>query len=417
MIKAKFFKVTAVFAVAMACMFGLAACQGGSTSGATAATVNGTAISEDEVTNTIQSVRTQSGLEAEEAWGQFLAANSMTPESIREQIIDSLVNQELVKQGAADLGIKVESSEIDTYVESMKANFESDEAWEKALSSAGFTDESYRASIEQSLMQQAVGSYFEEKAEVTDEDVVESAKTYASYYDGAKRSSHILFKVDDVTDEAAMTAAREKAQSVLDEINGGLDFAEAAKQYSDDSSAENGGDVGWDRVNTFVTAYQTALDGLEKDQVSGLVETEYGIHIIKCTDVYTAPEEITSIDQMPEEFRETIKSMAASIKANSDYNTWVEELRSAANIVINDMPSDVPYNIDVTKYATASSDEATSTDATSTDATSADAASGEAASGEAASSDAASGEAASTDAASSDAAASEESASSDSAAS
>ncbi|MBQ9043332.1 MAG: peptidylprolyl isomerase [Eggerthellaceae bacterium] len=354
-------------ALAATCAIGLAACQGNAASGGTAATVNGTAIPESQVTETIQTVRTQSGLDDQDAWGQFLASNSMTPESVREQIIDSLVDQELVKQGTAELGVTVESSEVDTYVESMKANFSDDDAWKKALEEAGFTEESYRESIESSLLQQGVGTYFEEKAEVTDADYVESAKTYASYYDGAKRSSHILIKVDDTTDEAAMEEARAKAQDVLNQINSGsISFEEAAQQYSDDSSKDNGGDVGWDRATTFVTAYQTALDGLEEGQVSDLVESEYGIHIIKCTEVYTAPEEVTSLDQIPADFQETIKSMASSIKANNDYTAWLEELREKADIVINPMPSDVPYNVDMSKYET--SDEAASDESASAEA-------------------------------------------------
>lgn len=424
MINPKFFKAIAAVGVVAACSFGLVACQNGGASGGTAATVNGTAIPEEEVTTTIQTVRSQSGLDTEDAWGQFLASNDMTPESVREQIIDSLVSQELVKQGAADLGVTVESSEVDTYVESMKANFDSDEAWEQALSEAGFTEESYRENIESSLLSQEVGTYFQDNAEATDEDILESAKTYASYYDGAKRSSHILFKVDDTSDEAAMNEAREKAQTVLGQINGGLDFAEAAKQYSDDSSASEGGDVGWDVLTTFVTAYQDALDGLEVNQVSGLVETEYGIHIIKCTEVFTAPEELTSVEQFPEAFRETVTNMAKSVKANNEYTEWLDGLRENADIVINDMPSNVPYNIDMSKYATSdesASDESASDEAAVGDdaaaseetSTAAESSSSESASDEPASSESTSDGSASSDSAS----AGSESASSESAAS
>ena len=116
--------IAAVFAAS------LAACSGSSSnSGAAAATVNGVSIPESDITKTIESVRTQSGLDTEEAWGQFLVSNNMTPESVREQIIDSYVNQELIKSGAAELGVSVESSEVDTYVDSMKANFGDDDAW------------------------------------------------------------------------------------------------------------------------------------------------------------------------------------------------------------------------------------------------------------------------------------------------
>lgn len=381
--------VMAVFAVS------LAACSGSSSgSGAAAATVNGVSIPESDITKTIESVRTQSGLDTEEAWGQFLVSNNMTPESVREQIIDSYVNQELIKSGAADLGVSVDSSEVDTYVESMKSNFGDDDAWKEALEQAGFTEESYRESIETSLLQQKISAHFEESAEVTDKDILDSAKMYASYYDGAKRSSHILFDADD----------QATAADVLAKIKSGeLDFADAAKQYSKDSSAEKGGDVGWDRTTTFVTEYQDALDGLEVDQVSDLVTSQYGIHIIKCTEVFTAPAELTSLDQLPADFQETFKSMAASTKASTAYQEWLEKLKESADIVINDMPSNASYNIDLTKYqqaaesASAASASAESASATSASAESASAAS---ASAESASAESASAESASAESAS-----------------
>lgn len=347
----------ALFALgcAIACVCALAACQNNGTSNAVAATVDGVSIPEEQVTNTIEGVRAQSGLQDTDAWGQFLASNDLTPEGVREQIVDSLVQQELLKKGAADLGVTVDSTEVDTYVQSMKANYDGDDAWKEALEGAGFTEESYRQSIELSLLQQGVGAHFEESAEISDADIVEAAKTYAPYYDGAKRSSHILFTVDDTSDEAAMAEARTTAQGVLDRINSGeLDFAQAAQEYSGDTgSAANGGDVGWDTTSSFVTEYQEALDKLGVGEVSGLVESSYGIHIIKCTDVFTAPEEITSLDQIPEEFRSVIESMAKSTKANSDYTDWLSQMKEGADIKINPMPSNVSYNVDVSKYANA----------------------------------------------------------------
>ena len=390
--------IAAVFAAS------LAACSGSSSgSGAAAATVNGVSIPESDITKTIESVRTQSGLDTEEAWGQFLVSNNMTPESVREQIIDSYVNQELIKSGAAELGVSVESSEVDTYVDSMKANFGDDDAWKEALQQAGFTEESYRESIETSLLQQKISAHFEESAEVTDADVLESAKMYASYYDGAKRSSHILF---DAGDEATAADVLEKIKS------GELDFADAAKQYSKDSSAEKGGDVGWDRMTTFVTEYQDALDGLEVDQVSDLVTSQYGIHIIKCTEVFTAPAELTSLDQLPADFQETFKSMAASTKASTAYQEWLEGLKESADIVINDMPSDAPYNIDLTKYqqaAESASAASASAESASTESASAESASAESASAESASAEAASAESASAESASASSASAESS--------
>lgn len=358
--KRQFLKALLLVGVMTACACMLFACGGANKSGGgVAATVNGTEIAEDEVTNTIQNVRAQSNLEDEDSWGNFLVSNDMTPESIREQIINSMIDKELVKTGATELGVTVDSAEVEKYVQSMKANFDSDKAWEEALTQAGFTDESYRQSIEQSLTQQAINKHFEDAAEVTDDDILEAAKTYAPYYDGAKRSSHILIGVDDVNDKKAMKEAREKAQGIADRIkNGEISFEDAAKEYSTDKgSAEKGGDVGWDVLNSFVNEYTDALDGLEKGEISDPVDSQYGVHIITVTDVYKAPDEVKSLKDLPAEFHDTIKDYAKSLKSNDAYTTWLKEQRDKADITINPMPENVPYNIDLTKYKEAAEAE------------------------------------------------------------
>ena len=365
----RFARLAAICCATAACALALAACAGTSEKGPVAATVDGEEIAEQTITDQIQAIRDRYGYSDEDEWGTFLAEQDMTPESVREQYIDSKVDDILLVKGAKELDITVESSEVDEYYDQMKANYSDDAAWNSALTSAGFTADSYREAITQSLYEQKVNEHFEDEvdSEMTDADYVESAQQYAMYYDGAKRSSHILFKVDDATDEAAMAEAKEKAEAVLEQINNGtLDFADAVAQYSDDTgSAQNGGDVGWDLLNSFVTEYTDALDSLELNQVSDLVTSDYGVHIIKVTDVFEAPEDtstITSLDQIPTEFQTNIKSMAKSIKANTKYQEWEEGLEENADIVINDMPSDVPYNVDMSKYEDDSDDEADADD-------------------------------------------------------
>lgn len=369
MVKSGFVKTALVMAVAMACMFGLAACQNSGNKGAAAATVNGTEISEKEVTDQIQTIREQSGLSEESEWGTFLAQNSMTPATVREQIINSLADQVLVVDGAKELGITVADSEVDEYVNAMKSNYDSDDAWKSALEQAGFTEESYRKVIMGSLYEQKVGEYFQNNAQMTDEDYVKSAQTYATYYNGAKRSSHILFKVDDPTDTAAMDAARAQANEILPRLrDGSLDFAEAAAQYSGDTgSAQKGGDVGWDVTSSFVTEYTDALANLEAGQISDPVQSDYGIHIIKVTEVFNAPEQITSMDQIPADLQESIKQMAASMKSNTDYSDWLNGLKEKATIDIKEMPKNLPYDVDMSKYQS----EVPSEDAATTEASTA----------------------------------------------
>lgn len=314
-----------------------------------AATVNGTAIYEDDVTAPIEQQRAQMGLGDSEKWGQFLQVNGLTPEDIRSQQIDSLVTQELVRQGASELGLAVDESEVDSYIESVKGRYESEEAFQAELTEAGLTEETLRQSVGDMLLQQAIVAHFQETAAANEEETAAAVQYYAQALDGAKRSSHILIRVDNATDENAKQDARREAQDILDQINSGaISFEDAAETYSaDPRSAQNGGDVGWDRATSFVTAYQDALNELEVGQVSGIVESEFGFHIIKCTELYTAPENPTSIEQLPESLRADITSMLQQQAASTEYGDWIQALRDAADIVINDMPADVPYNVDM----------------------------------------------------------------------
>lgn len=378
---AAFAKAVCAVSLSALCVMGITACSGNSSTsttkytGGVAATVNGDEIKEDDVTSSVENIRSQMSLTDEDAWGEWMAKNNYTPEKVREEVIDSLVAKQLIIQGADEKGVTVSDDDVQSYVDQMKSNYSSDEKWQDALKSVNMTEDEYRSNIKTSLLQQGLLKTFD--SDPSDDDVLSYAQSNISSYDGAKRSSHILFDADD----------GETAQSVLDQINAGtLDFAEAAQTYSKDSgSAANGGDVGWDKLNSFVSEYTNGLTDLQKGQVSGLVTSSYGIHIIKCTDVFTAPSELTSLDQLPSEFVEQFRSSLKSSNQSKEYQQWLSDAKDSADIDIKDMPSGLPYDVDMSKYQ---SDDDSSTDSTSTDASS---------TSESSSSDSASSDAASTD--------------------
>jgi foldase protein PrsA len=361
-------KSATAIALSFVCVAGIAGCSQDSSSdsdGAVAATVNGVEILEDTVTNNIQNIRTYYSLDDDDTWAQYLSMYGMTAEELRSNQIDALINQELINQFANEYDADATDEEIDESVETMKANYSSDEAWESALTTAGFADEQeYRDAIAYSITYQNLEDKFAEEAAVDDETLLENAPDLLTSYDGTKKSSHILFSADDT----------ETAQSVLDQINAGtLDFAEAAETYSTDSSASDGGNVGWDTLNTFVTEYQTALDELEVGQVSGLVESDYGIHIIECTDEFNVPDELVSLDQIPEEILEQIKSDYEETAGDDAFDAWLQEKYDSSEIVINDMPEGLPYDVDMSAYETDDDEDATDESADDTEAVTDDA--------------------------------------------
>jgi foldase protein PrsA len=330
--------------------------------GGIAATVNGTEIEEDTITTWVNSFRTSNAVDSEEDWGTWLNNYSYTPDTVRTEVLDMFIGEELIRQAAAENDIVIESTTVDEYVNTVKANYTDDAAWEAALVAANTTETEYRKSIESALLERGLKAAVAAETDPTDEDLLTYAQSKVSTYDGAKRSSHILFSANDTA----------LAQEVLDKINAGeLDFAQAALEYSQDSSSETGGDVGWDKLATFVDPYTAALDLLELNQVSGLVVSDYGIHIIKCTEVFVAPAEVTSLSQIPTDILTSFSASLATSNSTTAFTNWFAEYKENADIVIYDMPENVPYNLDMTLYETTEEetiDESTTDEATTDEA-------------------------------------------------
>lgn len=337
--------MASIFALASA--FVLSGCMGNNYgyTGGVAATVNGSDIEEDTVTKYIQDFRTSSELTDDAAWAEWMNQSSFEPKTVRENVIDYYVEKELVDQACAEYEISVDASEVQEQLDAMKANYQDDAAWKEALEKAGTTEDEYKEAIDEGLKKQRLQEKVAADATVSDEELLEMFNMYKSMFENSHKSSHILFSPGD---EAT-------AQEVLDKINNGeISFEDAARQYSQDSgSAEKGGDVGWDTLSSFVTEYQDALSGLSKGQMSGLVTSEYGTHIILCTDTYTPAENTTAIADIPTEFVDYMRSILLSQNQSTMYQEWYTSYKDNAEIVINDMPENVPYNIDMSHYENA----------------------------------------------------------------
>ena len=162
----------------------------------------------------------------------------------------------------------------------------------------------------------------------------------------------------------AKAAAKAKAQECLDKINSGeLSFEDAVEQYSEDTgSKEKKGDVGWDKLTTFVDSYQTALEGLNKGDVSDVVESTYGYHIIKCTDYFHVDNQVDDINQVPKAIKKYVSNVVKTQAASTAYSEWLEQYKKDADITVNPMPKDVPYNVSLKGVTKSSTDDSSTTE-------------------------------------------------------
>lgn len=350
-----------IVAIAAACLAGVLGVAGcGQTDGESsqtdkgpvAATMGEVTVYENDVTAQVEAIRAQNGYTDDTMWAWVLSLSGYTAETFREYMIKSIVYEDVLPVAAAQKGVSVTAEEVDEAIAHVKADYGlTDEQWATTLANSGFTAESYREAIEAALLEQALYDAVTEGAEVTDEIFEEYGMPYVeSYYSDIKRSSHILFAVED---EA--TATR-----VLAELRAGtVSFADAVAEYSiDTGSALQGGDVGWSGIHTFVDEYQAALDELAVGEMSGLVLSQFGYHIILCTDAFTWTEATTVADVPEELYDHIVTNYLSGSVASIVYNDFIDEVRDGMGFEIRPMPAGLSYDVDIEALLNPTEDDA-----------------------------------------------------------
>ena len=210
-------------------------------------------------------------------------------------VLDEYVNRLLVLQAAAkDSLIQVDESTIDQRVNDritqLAQQMGGQPALQQALQAESLTLGEYRELLRnEARMEQMQQLYLQVRlrdsgpAQVTEEELLQRFQEARGTLQ--QRPKTITFEqvvVAPETNEAALEAARDKAEALLDSVHTGADFAELARAHSDDpGTAELGGDLGWFRRGRMVREFEDAAFALIDGEVSGVVETDFGFHIIK----------------------------------------------------------------------------------------------------------------------------------------
>jgi len=284
------------------------------------AVVNGSPIRRFDLDNAIQGL----AMELHRKTMDQLDETGM--DEIRKMALEKLIARELIYQEALARGIVASEEAIAGELDKIVANFPGEEEFFATIGKAGIDAATYHRMLRQDLsVNLMTEKQLEEVPEPTGEQI---AETYRKHPERMKRAarvraSHILVRVPE--------DKRREAEARIEEIRkmaSPVDFAELARKHSDCPSAPAGGDLGYFRRGEMARSFEEAAFAQEVGEVGPVVETQFGLHLIKVTD---REEEVPlTLEEATPRIREFLKAEAGAERVRK----WVEKLRSAARIEV-----------------------------------------------------------------------------------
>ncbi|RAS86197.1 peptidylprolyl isomerase [Priestia endophytica] len=227
-------------------------------------------------------------------------------EMMKDQVGDQAI-RELVDEKVLSSKFKVSKKEIDNEIETLKDSYGA-QSVETAMSENG--EKTFRNAVKINLLRKKAATA---DIKVSDKELKEAYKAKKPEL----KASHILVK-DEKT-----------AQEVEKKLKDGEDFAKLAKEYSQDGSAQSGGDLGYFKSGQMVAEFEEAAQKLKVGEISDPVKTQYGYHIIKLTD----KKEVPSFDKMKDELEQEVK--LSKIDEN-DMENAVNKILKEENVEVKD---------------------------------------------------------------------------------
>ncbi len=215
-------------------------------------------------------------------------------DSLGPMMLDQMINDQLILIVAErDTTLKIEPNAIDAALEDhiadMRRRFATEEEFRAALLREGLSERDlrvrFRRDVENQLLKQRLIQKKLAEVNVSNGEVREFYNRFKDSLPAqpaAIKLSHVLLSVEATPTTAE--AVRTQLTQVLAEIESGLDFSEAAKKYSEDPTAQSGGDLGWLSKGDLVGTFEDAAFQLTPGQLSGVVRTDIGLHLIQCME-------------------------------------------------------------------------------------------------------------------------------------
>lgn len=303
-------KKSKIFGICMVLVFTMMLSACGKSTEGLVATVDKMDITREEFDADLNFFKSMYEKQLGEGFMSQVADNGKTyEEQLKIDIMEKLKTEKLIEKDSKGMGIKVTDEDIDgefnKYVEAMGGK----EKFDEYLSGTGITEEFFKANLGKEMLIRKHAEKFKEDTEISDEDAKE--------YFEKNKDNLIIVKARHI-----LVQSEEEGEKVLARVNGGEDFAKVAMETSIDTSAVDGGDLGYFPKGKMIAEFENVAFSLEPGQISDLVKTEVGYHIIKVEDRKDSFEDLG----------EDIKSLLKDEK----YFAKIESLKTNAKVKIYD---------------------------------------------------------------------------------
>ena len=252
--------------------------------------------------------------------------------AVYKQTLRNLTDIQLQLVRARQLQMAVSDDETDRQIDALKEqNQISDEQLEQLLKSRGMTLDTYRQQIREGLLvTKVVNAEVRSRLIILDSDLEEAYRAQQERYriPGTQTVSHILFLLAERSSDDEVARRRVQAEEVLRAIRDGGDFAALARQHSEGPSAERGGLLGTFKADELLPGFDEATADLQPGEVSGVVRTRVGLHIIRLEG-----REMDSFRSF-DDAREELQNELLRDRTEAKYQEWLEALRLQAYVKI-----------------------------------------------------------------------------------
>ncbi len=295
-----------------------------------AATAASTALASVAVLRVNDTVLTDADLTmAKRAVSMQMRGMPATSAVVTRHAVDQLIGKTLILQAARDAKITADPKEVAAAVDEQRKQLGGQEAFAKALATAGITEQELaQKEAERMIVQKYVETDLTKRATVTEAD----AKQF--YDSNPKEFEHpeqvklrmILVKVNPQADQKEDATLKARAEDARKRVAGGEDFAKVAAEISDDPSKSNGGEIGWVRQGLMLPELDAAVWPLKAGDVSPVLRSKFGYHVFKVEERRPA-----GITPFPEA-KAMVMNYLQSRRIDDTLQTIIAERRAKAKI-------------------------------------------------------------------------------------